>query len=400
MDRIVVKSAARSRHSNNDKSLRLGFVPLIDAAPLIVAHEMGFFEEEGLSVQLERQIGWANVRDKLTFGHLDASHSLLGMPLASRLGRDWFAEPLLAVMSLGGGGNAISISSQLSDAGINSAATLAKWVHDRHSARQLVFAHVFNYSMHHYLLREWLAAAGINPDLDVQLVTIPPSQVAEHMSRHYLDGYCVGEPWNMLALKRGFGTVIAATVDILPNHPEKVLAVTESWAAAHPAELRSMVKAILKACVYCNHPAHVRKLAEVLSRSHSINAPADILEASLAADRSFAVNAKYRSSRTEDWQVRSFAAEHTFPSATHCVWMMEQMVRWGHLSQDIDALAVAAQCTDTTAWREAAASLGFAIPADDFPPMPLRNGQVFEARPLPVLPIRDGISRQPTAASA
>ena len=387
----------RLKQSNTDKSLRVGFVPLIDAAPLIVAREHGFFEEEGLSVQLERQIGWANVRDKLTFGHLDASHALLGMPLASRLGRDWFAEPLVAIMALGGGGNAISISRKLHESGVNSAATLAKWVHDRHSARQLVFAHVFNYSMHHYLLREWLAAAGINPDLDVQLVTIPPSQVAEHMSRHYLDGYCVGEPWNMLALKRGFGTVIAATVDILPNHPEKVLAVTERWASEHPDETRSMVRAVLKACAYCNHPGNVRRLAELLSRPHYINAPTDVLEASLAADRSFALNPKYRAARAEDWQVRSFAAKHTFPSGTHAVWMMEQMVRWGHLSQDIDTLSVAAQCVDSAAWREAAGNFGLEEPADDFPPMPLRNGQMFQARPLQTQPIHATVTLPLTA---
>lgn len=395
-----MKPGPRSRQPNSEKTLRIGFVPLIDAAPLIVADELGFFEEEGLSIQLERQIGWANVRDKLTFGHLDASHALLGMPLASRLSRDWFAEPLLAVMALGGGGNAISISRKLYDAGVNSAATLAKWVHDRHSARQLIFAHVFNYSMHHYLLREWMAASGINPDLDVQLVTIPPSQVADHMSRHYLDGYCVGEPWNMLALKRGFGAVIAATVDILPYHPEKLLAVTQRWATGHPVELRSMVRAVLKACIYCNHPAHVRKLAELLARPQYINAPPDVIEASLAADRSFALNPKYRSSRPEEWQVRSFAAEYTFPSRTHCVWMMEQMVRWGHLSQDTDTLAIAARCTDSTAWREAAEALGLERPVDDFPSMPLRNGQSFHARPLQVLPIRDSSRTQPAVAIA
>jgi nitrate/nitrite transport system substrate-binding protein len=383
-----VKSARVRQSSKSERSpqLRIGFVSLIDAAPLIVALEMGFFEQEGLSVTLERQIGWANVRDKLTFGHLDASHALLGMPLASRLGREWFAEPLTALMSLGGGGNAISVSRKLHDAGVNSAATLARWVHDRHSARQLVFAHVFNYSMHHYLLREWLAAAGINPDLDVQLVTIPPSQVAEHMSRNYLDGYCVGEPWNMMALKRGFGSVIAATVDIVPHHPEKVLAVTQRWAERHPREGRAMVRAVLKACLYCNQPANVRRLAEVLARPQYIHAPADVLEASLSADRSFAVNPKYRAARPQEWQVRSFAPAHTFPSGTHAAWMMEQMIRWGHLPQDVDVMGVARRCIETSAWREAAAEMGLAVPADDFPPMPLRNGGAFEARELPEAP--------------
>ena len=234
--------------------------------------------------------------------------------------------------------------------------------------------------MHHYLLREWLASAGINPDLDVQLVTIPPSQVAEHMNRQYIDGFCVGEPWNMLALRKGYGTVVAATVDILPNHPEKVLAVGRGWAGKHPTEVKALVRAILKACAYCEHPANFRKLAELLSRPHYLNAPADIIEASLAADRSFAVSHRYKVVRPDDWQIRSFSTAYTFPSATHPAWMMEQMIRWGHLAQDTDLLQVAQRCVETGPYRAAAASIGIECPDDDFPPLPLRGGRVYDAR--------------------
>ena len=140
-------------------ALRLGFIPLIDAAPMIAARERGFFAEEGLTVSLHRQIGWANVRDKLSFGHLDAAQAL-GMPLASYLGRDSFFEPLVAVMGLGSGGNAITVRRALFEAGVKSAADLAMMIRQRPGLGRPVVGHVFTSSMHHYLVREWLSLEG------------------------------------------------------------------------------------------------------------------------------------------------------------------------------------------------------------------------------------------------
>jgi ABC-type nitrate/sulfonate/bicarbonate transport system substrate-binding protein len=214
----VPRTARKIRNVARGAALRLGFVPLIDAAPLIAAAELGFFADEGLSVSLERQIGWANVRDKLAFGHLDASHALLGLPLASVLRSE--GEELISVMALSSGGNAITLSRELTAAGVNSTATLARYVADPHRQRQLVFAHVFPSSMHHYLLRDWLDSAGIHPDLDLRLCIIPPRQMTQHMESGHLDGLVVGEPWNTLAERLGCGRIVSPTTDILPAHPD------------------------------------------------------------------------------------------------------------------------------------------------------------------------------------
>jgi ABC-type nitrate/sulfonate/bicarbonate transport system substrate-binding protein len=361
--------------------VRVGFVPLIDAAPLVVAHELGYFADEGLHVSLERQIGWANVRDKLAFGHLDASHALLGLPLASVVNPESQGEPLVSVLAISSGGNAITLSRQLTQAGVNSAATLARRIHDPHADRQPVFGHVFGCSMHHYLLRDWLDHAGVHPDLDVRLCVIPPSQMTRQLAAGQLDGFCVGEPWNSLAAHDGAGDVVCPTTDILPAHPEKVLATTRRWAHDNAPALVPLIRATLRACAYCNDPNHLGDLANLLAQPKYVGVDAAVLRASLSLDRTFGLNPRFTSVRPIDWQMRSFSLAATFPSRTHVAWLLEQMIRWGHAPSDLDPVETSDQCTDSQAYRRAAESLGIACPATEYPPMPLRGGQAFEVRP-------------------
>ena len=379
-------SSSSPRRGGRGSTIRVGFVPLIDAAPLIVAEHLGYFAAEGLHISLERQIGWANVRDKLAYGHLDASHALLGLPLESGLSADSaphvHGEEVVAVMSLSEGGNAITLSRELADAGVNSAATLSKWVHDSHNERTPVFGHVFASSMHHYLLREWLDSAGVHPDLDTQLRVIPPPQMVQHLADGNLDGFCVGEPWNTLAERDGVGRIVALTSDIVPAHPEKVLATNRRWATNHAAALTSLIRAALRACAWCNDPANVRELAEVLAQPQYIGVDAEPLRRSLCLDRTFGVcNARAPlSHRPPDWKMRSFATADTFPSRTHMAWLLEQMIRWGHAPSDTDVPATADRSTDSSAYRAAAGSLGIACPGDEYPAMALRGGRFFEVQ--------------------
>lgn len=368
--------------------VRIGFVPLIDAAPLVAAQELGLFEQFGVHVVFERQIGWANVRDKLIYGHLDAGHALLGMPLVTALSGD-ATEPLVSVMELGCGGNAITVSKALADRGVRSAATLAKWIADRKGASgrtelaKPVFGHVFGSSMHHYLLREWLSAADIHPDLDVRLCVVPPPQMAEHMRHGHLDGFCVGDPWNTLAERGGHGVVVTPTTDIIPNHPEKVLAVTRRWAADHGPAVVAIIKAMVRACAWCDDEANHPKLAEMLASDKYIGITVADLSASLRVNRTLGVNPRQTSPRPIDWRMRSFAVRRTFPSMTHAAWLAEQMIRWGHADSDVDVIAAAARCTDSRFYRQAANELDINCPADDLAPMPLRYQSCYDPRRSP-----------------
>jgi ABC-type nitrate/sulfonate/bicarbonate transport system substrate-binding protein len=370
------RPTTRTRVGNAVRStpLRIGFIDLIDAAPLIVALEQGFFADEGLPVVLERQLGWGNIRDRLTFGQLDAAHALLGMPLFSRIGRDWFLEPLVALMNLGSGGNAITLSRRLIDAGVRSAVTLAQYIRNDPRHEVMVFGHVFSCSMHHYLLRDWLASGGIDPDVDVRLRVFPPNQMAGHMAREYVQGFCVGEPWNTLAQRNGAGDIVAVTTDIVPEHPEKILAVTQRWLDANGPLGVPMIRAVLRGCAFCEDERNADALAELLARPQYLNAPREVIRQALAMDRNVARSFSPPVARSSDWRIRSFAPPATFPSKTHSAWFAAQMIRWGHLRRDADVLAMARGCSGTSAYRAAARSLEVECPATDFPPMHLRCG--------------------------
>jgi two-component system, oxyanion-binding sensor len=336
-------------------ALRVGFVPLVDAAPLIAARELGYFADEGLDVSLHRQIGWGNVRDKLTFGQLDASHALLGMAPLSVLGTEAFAEPLVAIAAMGSGGNAITISRRWASAGVTSAEALARLL-ERRQGRPLVFAHVFSCSTHHYLLRDWLAGAGIDPDDDVHLCVLPPPQMVQQMAEGFLDGFCVGEPWNVLAQAQQHGTIACPTTRIVPDHPEKVLAVSRRWLDGHRAQAERLVRAMLRGCAYCNDPAHGPDLARMLADPKYLDVPADVLTQTLSASAGF----------------RNWSPASTFPRVTHATWLLDRMREWGHVPEGADLIAVARASVDAEPYRAAAGSLGWACPGDDPPALPLR----------------------------
>jgi len=367
--------------------MRIGFVPLIDAAPIIAAKEMGFFADEGLAVTLHRQVGWANVRDKLSFGHLDAAHALLGMPLASHLGRDSFSEPLVSVMGLGCGGNAITVRRGLFEMGVKSAADLGVLLKTHPGMGKLLVGHVFGSSMHHYLVREWLASGGIDPDKDVTLCVIPPPQMSDHMKGGYLDVFCVGEPWNTVAERQGAGVRLVATTDIVPRHPEKVLAMSRRFAqnagGVGGETITSMVRAVLRGCMWCAERlagGNISALAQILARKEYLSQPPELLEESLKIDRKFGPSRVQERVRPTDWVVRSFSPEMaggTFPNKMHTVWMLREMMRWGHLHAGADVMDIAQRCSDITAYRQAATTLGVGCPEEDFVDMELRGGRVL-----------------------
>jgi ABC-type nitrate/sulfonate/bicarbonate transport system substrate-binding protein len=207
---------------NGRSDFRLGFIALNDCAPLVVAKEKGFFDGEGLSVDLSREASWANIRDKVAMGALDGAHMLGPLPIAVNLGLSGERTPMIAPMSLNLNGSAITISTALADAmraadpeGMasrpRSAAPLAKVVEARRAAGQppLVFAVVFPFSVHNYQVRYWMAAAGVDPDRDVRITAVPPARMTARLAAGDIDGFCVGAPWNAQAAARMIARISA-----------------------------------------------------------------------------------------------------------------------------------------------------------------------------------------------
>jgi len=263
--------------------LSIGFLPLVDCAVLVAAQQRGFFEKYQLNVTLRKESSWANIRDRLAVGELDAAHMLAPMPLAANLGIDGLGIPMETAFSMGLNGSSITLSTALVNElkaiepdYPNNAPQSAKSLRvllDKNPKRKLTFAHVYPFSQHHYLLRAWLQDAGINPEHDVTLNVIPPSQMVQQLQSGDIDGYCAGSPWNQVAVHQGIGQIAITSYEIWHNSPDKVLGVTQQWARSYPQTYRALVAALLEAAQWLDHTHNRLSIAEVLAQPDYINVP-------------------------------------------------------------------------------------------------------------------------------
>src|SRR5256885_4256517 len=267
--------------------LHIGFIPLVDAAALIVAVDKGFAAAEGLDVTLVREVSWSNVRDKLNIGLFDAAHLLAPVAIASSLGLGHVKVPIAAPFTLGINGNAITISKALHAAILHeidgdrfdpmaTARALARVVAKRRKigAEPLTFAMTFPFSTHNYQLRFWMAAGGVNPDEDVRLVVLPPPYMVESLASGHVDGFCVGAPWNSVAVDLGVGQILHFVSDILVRAAEKVLAVRQNWSEKNPDVLTALIRAAGRAAEFIEQPKNRGEAAKILSHPDRIRVDA------------------------------------------------------------------------------------------------------------------------------
>ncbi len=230
--------------------LRLGYVPLSDAAPLLVAEEQGFFKACGLDVRLERELGWGSIREKLAYGELDAAHAPGGLVFSIMCGTHARPRKVRTDVVLNLQGNAITLSKRLWQKGVHDGASLRLLLKSE-APRKPSFAVVSPFSSHLFLLRKWLTKAGINPDRDVRITVLPPPLVGEHMRAGLIDGFCVGEPWNSAAVFAGDGWIVATSAELEARHPEKVLIADDALARVRADEYEALLDAIVAACRFC-----------------------------------------------------------------------------------------------------------------------------------------------------
>jgi len=331
--------------------LQIGFIPLADAAALLVAVDKGFVAAEGIEVALVREVSWSNVRDKLNLGLFDAAHLLAPVAIASSLGIGHVKVPILAPFNLGLNGNAITVSpalyAQLAEAAdgdlgdaLVSAKALARVVTARRKAGQepLTFGMTFPFSTHNYQLRFWMAAGGVDPDEDMHLVVLPPPFMVESLANGHVDAFCVGAPWNSVAVDLGIGRILHFSVDILARGAEKVFAVRENWAARNGDALTGMIRALQKAADFIDTPGNHPEVAASLARPDRIGVDAEVimrtLDGRLKVARDGAVGSH------PDYLVvgRSGA---TRPDPVQAAWLYAQMVRWGQTTLSKDKAAQA-----------------------------------------------------------
>jgi ABC-type nitrate/sulfonate/bicarbonate transport system substrate-binding protein len=261
--------------------VRLGFLALTDAAPLVVAEELGLFKRHGLHVELRREIGWATIREKIIYGELDATQALAPMLWSTQLGLGCRACDVLTALVLSQHGNALTLSRPLWDAGVRDAATLRDYIRTRSPHHPLTLGVVFPISSHHLMLRQWLHAVGLQVDRDVRIVVVPPAQMFRNLAAGTLDGFCAGEPWNSVAVQAGVGWCPTWSAAHCPGQPEKVLMVTHRFATTRPLQHASLVRALVEAAMWCDEPQNREPLAQLLSAPRYLNLSPAVVARSL-----------------------------------------------------------------------------------------------------------------------
>ena len=355
-----------------DHRIVAGFMPLLDSAILVAAKEKGFADKEGIDLVLARETSWANIRDRMAVGHFQVAHVLAPMPIASNLGLTPLATPIIAPMALGLGGNAVTVSNALWALMVDKGATpdfnpattgaaIKQVAADRsaESKPPLRFAVVHPYSGHNYELRYWLAACGVKPGKDVEIVIVPPPLMADALASETIDGYCVGEPWSTAAALQGYGRIATVKAAIWRSSPEKVLSVSANWASDEPDALAALLRALCRSAQWCAEAGNRTELAGMLSDKAYLARPAAWMLHGLTGELD-AGGGDIR--RAEDFFV-PFAKAATFPWKSHALWFYSQMVRWGQITHTPENATTARETYRPDLYRAALKPLGVALPA-------------------------------------
>lgn len=308
-------------------ALKIAFLPLTDCAPLVVAVERGFFQQFGLTVTLDRAGSWTAARERLESGACQAAHLLFGAPFAAALGHFGpKAQPLIIPWLLSRNGQGITLAGQYRGRIGAEAKAFAKEVFERRDAgRPVTFAHTLAPGTHALWLRAWLAAGGINPDHDVALITIPPPQMVANLRQGQLDGFSVGEPWNARAAAEGLGFTAVTSQQLWPDHPEKILAFTEKFAAAHPATVTAALAAIHLAGQWCDDPVHHAELADLLSAPAYVGCPAEQILPRLTGIYELGDG---RTVSADPHAVNFSRRDANHPQPRYAAWWLSQLRRW------------------------------------------------------------------------
>lgn len=319
--------------------MRLGFVPLFDAAPLLVADALGIFEAVGIRVALSPEGSWASIRDKLAFSALDGAQMLGPMPIALAAGLGGVEARLQVACGLSQNGNGITLSNVLAGAGDLATALKSRAV-------PATFAVVFPFSSHNYLLRRWLLAQGIDPERDVRFTVVPPPRMAMQLLEGQIDGFCAGAPWGAAAEALGAGRVVAGTADIWPNHPEKVLAFSEDYLAGHREQAIAATAAIIAAARWLDAPENRDEALRILSERALWQLSRATIESAFDATH----------------RIRFRAA--TLPRRSEAAVWLRAMREAGHIPESLPDAAALAPFGDAL-WHAAAARLNEPEPAPE-----------------------------------
>lgn len=356
-------------------TVRVGFIPLTDCAPLAIAALKGFDKKYGISLQPSKEASWAAVRDKLVAGELDAAHILYGMLYGLELGIASKPQQMANLMTLNRNGQAITLSSDLQAQGVSDSHGLKRLI-DQKAPGSYTFAHTFPTGTHAMWLYYWLANAGIDPFADVRMVVVPPPQMVMNMRIGNMVGFCVGEPWNARAINDRIGFTAATSQQIWPDHPEKILGARSDWVARYPNTARALVAALLEAQRWIEASAdNTRETARILARRAWLNTKEQYLSGRMLGEYDNGIGKRWH----DDHPMRFFQqGEASYPWLSDGMWFLTQFRRWGLLKSAPDYQAVAQRINRIDLWKEAAQAVGgITAPTQTLRSSTLLDGKVW-----------------------
>jgi len=346
------------------RTVKLGFIPLTDCAPMVIAKELGLFAKYGVDVQLSKEASWAVIRDKILNGELDGAHCLFSMPFSVYTGIGGKAGSEMRIaMTLNNNGQAITLSKDFcGSVGYNDLKKVASAVKQLQTKKEVTFAMTFPGGTHDIWLRNWLAAAGVNSK-SVGIITIPPPQMVANMKVDNMEGYCVGEPWNGVAASQNIGFTHIASQDIWKDHPEKALVVNKAFSDTDKEDLKNVMKALIEACKWLDVMGNRKKAAQLLSKPNYVNAAVQVIEARLMGSTDIGCDLGVKKYK-DDYMIFYKGGAVNAPKLSYGVWFMAQYMRFGLINSAPNYKAVADKLIMSDLYEEVAKSMNVPLQPD------------------------------------
>ncbi|MHB1668474.1 CmpA/NrtA family ABC transporter substrate-binding protein [Thiomonas sp.] len=358
------------------EEVKIGFIPLTDCAPIVMAAVLGFDKKYGVKIIPSKQASWAAVRDNLVTGGIQMAHVLYGLPYGVQLGVGGPKKDMAILMGLNRNGQAITLADALAKEGITTGPTLAKAIAEK--KRTYTFAQTFPTSTHAMWLYYWLATYGVNPLKDDKVITVPPPQMVANMRVGSMDGFCVGEPWNAVAIEQKIGFTAVTSQEIWMDHPEKVLGTTDEFVQKYPNTTKAVMAAVLEACRWIDaSDANRTKMAEIIAAPGYVNTQVETILPRILGHYTNGLGKswddKHPMTFYEDGQVN-------FPWLSDGMWFLTQFRRWGLIKTDPDYLAVAKAVNRVDLYKDVAAELKVPVPASTLRTSRLIDGVTWDGK--------------------
>jgi nitrate/nitrite transport system substrate-binding protein len=359
-------------------ALKFGIIALTDCSPIVIAHEKGLFKKYGIESAVLKGANWAAIRDNLSSGMIQATHMLIGMPIASTMGLQGAPKkPMIIPWMLNRNGQAITLKTAWKGKVVADPKAIKPFADQaKKLGEPLTFAMTFPPGTHSMWMRYYLAAGGINPDKDVSLIVVPPAQMVANMKIGKMDGFCVGEPWNARAIADNIGFTSVSTQDLWKDHPEKVCAFLAEFADKNPKTVKACLKALHEASVWLDDLNNRPEQCEIVSKATYINCDAKTILGRLQG------HYDYGDGRTkEDECYMHFSKRNcNYPQAKYCKWFLTQYRRWGMVNGAPDYEGIGKQVMRGDIYAEAMKEIGYAHGGENNDPETLFDGATFDPK--------------------